>query len=342
MKNSALFAVCLLSATLAGCGRNAGGQELQIVGSSTVYPFTTVVAEQYQRNNPGRKVIVESTGTGAGMKLFCAGVGARYPDIENASRRIKASELADCEKNGVRKVIEVPIGIDGLVLIESAENPQFSLTVGDVYKALAANPLGQPNRAKSWREVNPDLPDIPIRVFGPPPTSGTRDSFSELIMEKGCDSFPQMKALKDSDPDRHKDLCTKIREDGAFIEAGENDNLLIQKVAAAPGTVAVLGYSFLEENAGAVRGIPLGGVMPNATTIADLSYPGARQIYIYAKGEHLRVVPGMGAFLREYGQGLRPGAYLTRRGLIVSPAATQEVARRAVTEHTPLRADDLG
>jgi phosphate transport system substrate-binding protein len=337
-----MLAACLLPATLAGCGRSAGGQELQVVGSSTVYPFTTVVAEQYQRNNPGRKVIVESTGTGAGMKLFCAGVGARYPDVTNASRRIKASELADCNKNGVRRVVELPIGIDGLVLVESAANPRFSLSVADVYKALAANPLGQPNRARSWRDVNPALPDLPIRVFGPPPTSGTRDSFSELIMEKGCDSFPQMKALKESDSDRHKDLCTKIREDGAYIEAGENDNLLIQKVAAAPGTVAVLGYSFLEENGGAVRGIPMGGVAPSAATIADLTYPGARQMYVYAKGEHLRVVPGMAEFLREYGQGLRPGAYLTRRGLIVSPPATQEVARRAVTEYTPLTADDLG
>jgi len=337
-----MLAACLLPATLVGCGRSAGGQELQVVGSSTVYPFTTVVAEQYQRNNPGRKVIVESTGTGAGLKLFCAGVGARYPDVTNASRRIKASELADCNKNGVRRVVELPIGIDGLVLVESAANPRFSLSVADVYKALAANPLGQPNRARSWRDVNPALPDLPIRVFGPPPTSGTRDSFSELIMEKGCDSFPQMKALKESDNDRHKDLCTKIREDGAYIEAGENDNLLIQKVAAAPGTVAVLGYSFLEENSGAVRGIPMGGVAPSAATIADLSYPGARQMYVYAKGEHLRVVPGMAEFLREYGQGLRPGAYLTRRGLIVSPPATQEVARRAVTEYTPLTPADLG
>lgn len=334
---SNLTALALVSA----CGNAGGGHELHIVGSSTVYPFTTVVAEQFQRNNPGRKVIVESTGTGAGMKLFCAGVGARYPDIENASRRIKASELDDCASNGVRQVIEVPIGIDGLALVEAAKKPLFSLTVADVYLAIAANPLGKPNRARSWRDVNPKLPDVPIRVFGPPPTSGTRDSFSELILEKGCDSFPAMKALKKADADKHKDVCTKVREDGVFIEAGENDNLLIQKVAASPGTVAVLGYSFLEENAGLVRGIPLGGVAPNATTIANLSYPGARQIYIYAKGEHLRVVPGMTDFLAEYGQGLRSGAYLERRGLIPSPIETQERAHLAVTQHKPMSADGL-
>ncbi len=332
---------CLAALALTACGNVGGGHELHIVGSSTVYPFTTVVAEQFQRNNPGRKVIVESTGTGAGMKLFCAGVGARFPDIENASRRIKASELEDCAGNGVRQVIEVPIGIDGLALIESARNPRFALTVGDVYLALAANPLGKPNTAKTWHDVNPRLPAIAIRVFGPPPTSGTRDSFSELILEKGCDSFPAMKALKESDADRHKDVCTKVREDGLFIEAGENDNLLIQKVAASPGTVAVLGYSFLEENAGAVRGIPLGGIAPTAATISDLSYPGARQIYIYAKGEHVRVVPGMNDFLVEYGKGLRDGAYLERRGLIPSPVATQDRARLAVTQLTPMTPGDL-
>lgn len=324
------------------CGSVGGGHELHIVGSSTVYPFTTVVAEQFQRNNPGRKVIVESTGTGAGMKLFCGGVGARFPDIENASRRIKASELADCASNGVRQVIEVPVGIDGLALVEAASrNAQFSLTVADVYLALAANPLGQPNRARTWHDVNPGLPAVAIRVFGPPPTSGTRDSFSELILEKGCDSFPAMKALRKTDPDRHKDLCTKVREDGAYIEAGENDNLLVQKVAASPGTIAVLGYSFLEENAGSVRGIPLGGIAPTPSTISDLTYPGARQIYIYAKGEHLRVIPGMAEFLAEYGQGLRSGAYLERRGLIPSPAATQERARLAVTRYQPMTADGL-
>ncbi len=341
MKLPALAIALALSGLAAACGAGGGGHELHVVGSSTVYPFTTVVAEQFQRNNPGRKVVVESTGTGAGMKLFCAGVGARHPDISNASRRIKESELADCAKNGVRQVIEVPIGIDGLALVESAGKPLFSLTVADVYKALAANPLGSPSRARRWRDVNPALPDIPIRVFGPPPTSGTRDSFSELIMESGCDSFPQMKALKESAPDRHKDLCTKVREDGVFIEAGENDNLLIQKVAASPGTVAVLGYSFLEENGGLVRGIPLGGVAPTAATIADQSYPGARQMYVYAKGEHLRVVPGMKEFLREYGQGLRPGAYLSRRGLIASSDPVQEIARRAVTEYPALSAADL-
>jgi len=286
----------LAALTLAGCGGgnndsggSASGQQIQIVGSSTVYPFTTAVAERFAQTNPSFKApIVESTGTGAGMKLFCGGVGDQFPDMTNASRRMKKSELETCAKNGVKQVVEVPIGIDGLALIEGLNaKHNFQLTTADVYKALAANPFGKgPNAAKTWKDVNPALPAVAIKVFGPPPTSGTRDSFAELILEKGCDSDPAMKALKESNSDEHKNVCTKIREDGFYVEAGENDNLLVQKVAANPGAIGVLGYSFMEENAATVRGIPLGGVAPTAETIGKLSYPGARQVYIYAKGEH--------------------------------------------------------
>jgi phosphate transport system substrate-binding protein len=219
-----LFAAPLAALALAACGESSGGssaQQIQIVGSSTVYPFTTAVAEQFQRTNAGMSAIVESTGTGAGMKLFCGGVGDSFPDMTNASRRIKASEAADCEKNGVKQIIEVPVGIDGLALIEAANGPGFKLTPRDVYAALAANPFGKgPNKAKTWKDVNPALPAVAIQVFGPPPTSGTRDSFAELILEKGCDSDAAMKALKDSDKDKHKDTCTKIREDRAYVEGG--------------------------------------------------------------------------------------------------------------------------
>jgi phosphate transport system substrate-binding protein len=242
-----VFAAALAALALAGCGK-APQQQIQIVGSSTVYPFTSAVAEQFQRNNPGLSAIVESTGTGAGLKLFCRGVGDNFPDMANASRRIKASELEDCARNGVKQVIEVPVGIDGLALIQANSGESLALTQRDVYAALAANPFGKPNTAKTWKDVNAALPAIPIRVFGPPPTSGTRDSFAELILEKGCDTDPAMKALKESDKARHADTCTKIREDGAYIEAGENDNLLVQKVSQNPGAVGVLGYSFLEEN----------------------------------------------------------------------------------------------
>ena len=242
-----LSAACALAACGSGGASGGGRSEMRIVGSSTVYPFTVAVAEAFSRAHPTfRAAVVESTGTGAGMKLFCAGVGSRHPDIENASRRMKRSEFEDCRKNGVTEIVEVPIGIDGLALIESRSGAKnYQLTVEDVYKALAATPYGRPNTARTWRDVNPRLPAVAIQVYGPPPTSGTRDSFAELILEKGCDVNPEMKALKEQDKDRHKDVCTKIREDGAYVEAGENDNLLMQKVAAAPGAVAQGGAAAL-------------------------------------------------------------------------------------------------
>ncbi|HEY5722886.1 MAG TPA: substrate-binding domain-containing protein [Allosphingosinicella sp.] len=338
------LSIAALALTACGDGGSGGGgggggarQQIRIVGSSTVYPFAKAVAEQFVRNNPNFGApILESTGTGAGMKLFCAGVGAGHPDIENASRRIKASEFEDCKKNGVTQVIELPIGIDGLALIEAAGSPQFSLTQADVYRALAANPFGKPNTAKTWKDVNPSLPAVAIQVYGPPPTSGTRDAFAELILEKGCESDPAMKALKESDKDRHKDICTKIREDGAYIEAGENDNLMVQKVSANPGSVGILGYSFLEENAGKVRGIPLGGVAPTAETIASFDYPGARPLYVYVKGDHLAAIPGLREFVAEFAKGWAPGAYLARHGLIPSPADKLEAQNAAATALTPL------
>ena len=337
------LAGCGQGGTSGGSGQGGGARDqIRIVGSSTVYPFATAVAEQFVRNNPGLKApIIESTGTGAGMKLFCAGVGAGHPDIENASRRIKKSEFEDCRKNGVTQVIEVPIGIDGLALIESAGTPQFSLTQVDVYRALAANPFGKPNTAKTWKDVNPALPAIAIRVYGPPPTSGTRDAFAELILEKGCETDPAMKALKKSDKDKAKDICTKIREDGAYIEGGENDNLLVQKVAANEGAVGIMGYSFLAENGDKVRGIPLGGVAPTAASIADFSYPGARPLYIYVKGEHISAIPGIREYVAEFAKGWGPSGYLIRRGLIASPADKMAAQEQAAKELKPLAGEGL-
>ena len=203
-----------LVALVAACGGNgssggASGAQLKVVGSSTVYPFTTAVAEEFQRARPGTSVIVESTGTGAGIKLFCSGVGGEFPDMVNASRPMKASEYADCAKAGAKNVIEVPIGIDGLTLIEANEATPLKLTVKDIYAAIAANPFGKPNTAQTWKDVNPALPATKIRVLGPPPTSGTRDSLAELILTKGCESDPAMKALKDSDSDKHKDIAPR-------------------------------------------------------------------------------------------------------------------------------------
>lgn len=344
-----IFAAMAAAAALTGCGgggeggQSAARQQIRIVGSSTVYPFTRAVAERFgQANASFGSPIVESTGTGGGISQFCAGVGANFPDMVNASRRMKTSELEACNRNGVAQVIEVPVGIDGLTLIESAQRPtNYRLTVRDVYAALAANPFGQPQRAQSWRDVNPALPAVPIRVYGPPPTSGTRDSFAELILEKGCNSEPAMEQLKAQDSDRHKEVCTRIREDGAWVDAGEDDNLLVQRVADNEGTLGVLGFSFLQENQERVRGVPMGGVQPSVATITDLSYPGARQMFIYAKGEHMNVIPGMREFLAEYQRAWAQGGYLTQIGLIPSAPDVLTRAGQQIQQGRPLTLADL-
>jgi phosphate transport system substrate-binding protein len=332
----------LVSATaaLAACGSNNSGassSQMRIVGSSTVYPFSTAVAEEYQRANPGNSVIVESTGTGAGMKLFCSGVGGKFPDMVDASRPMKKSEYDACAAAGAKEIIEVPIGIDGLTIIEANAAQPMNLTVADVYKALAANPFGKgANKAQTWKDVNPALPAVKIRVLGPPPTSGTRDSLAELILEKGCESDPAMKDLKKSNSDKHKDICTKIREDGAYVEAGENDNLLVQKVSADPGTLGVLGYSFLEENADKVRAVSLGGVAPTEETISGLQYPGARKLYVYIKGEHLKAKPAIREFIAAYARSWGKGGVLEGRGLVPLAGADAAAAIKQSTELKPL------
>ena len=329
-----------LAALLAACGsgsQSGAADQIKIVGSSTVYPFSKAVAEEFMRANPGLSVIVESTGTGAGMKLFCSGVGGQFPDVENASRQIKKSEYEDCAKNGARNVIEVPIGIDGLTLIESNSGPAMNLTTTDIYKAIAANPFGKgPNTAQTWKDVNPSLPALRIRVLGPPPTSGTRDSLAELILTKGCESDPAMKALKKSNEDRHKDICTKVREDGAFVEAGENDNLMVQKVSGDPGTLGVLGFSYLEQNADKVRPVRIAGVLPTEATISDLSYPGARKLYIYVKGEHMAAKRGLRDFVAAYARMWGKGGALERRGLVPFAGTEATAATRQATDLKPL------
>jgi phosphate transport system substrate-binding protein len=333
--------VVAIAAMLAACGGNGAGgdgagQQIKIVGSSTVYPFTRAVAELFQRSNAGSSAIVESTGTGSGIKLFCSGVGSEFPDIVNASRPMKKSEYDSCQAAGVKSIIEVPVGIDGLTLIAATNAPPLNLTTQDIYEALAANPYGQPNKAQTWKDVNPALPALKIRVLGPPPTSGTRDSLTELILDKGCNTNAAMKALKDSDADKHKDICTKIREDGLFVEAGENDNLLVQKVAADPGTLGVLGYSFLEENADRVRPVSIAGVTPTAETISNLSYPGARKLYIYVKGEHIQAKPSIREFIAAYAKAWGKGGALERIGLVPFGAADAATASAQATALKPL------
>ena len=334
--------VPLIAATtlLAACGSNgsgAAGGQIKIVGSSTVYPFTKAVAEEFQRANAGTSVIVESTGTGAGMKLFCAGVGSQFPDIVDASRAMKKSEYDACAKVGAKTIIEVPIGIDGLTIIQAKSDAPMNLTQTDIYKALAANPFGKgPNTAQTWHDVNPSLPATKIRVLGPPPTSGTRDSLADLYLTKGCDTDPAMKALAKSDDAKHKETCTKIREDGAYVEAGENDNLLVQKVAADPGTLGVLGFSYLEENADKVSPVTITGVAPTEATISDLSYPGARRLFIYLKGEHMQSKPKMKGLVAAYAKAWGKGGLLERRGLVPFGGADASAATAQASALTPL------
>ena len=331
-----------LAALVAACGSQTGGSGsggssgIRIVGSSTVYPCTKAVAEEFGRAT-GIYPTVESTGTGAGMKLFCAGVGSEYPDIEDASRAMKKSEYDGCVRNGVKTIIEVPVGIDGLTIIEANGGPAMNLTQADIYKALAANPFGKgPNRAQTWKDVNPSLPAINIRVLGPPPTSGTRDSLADLYLEKGCDTDPAMKALKKSNEDQHKQICTKVREDGAYVEAGENDNLMVQKVAADPGTLGILGFSYLDENSDKVRPVRIAGVAPSEETIADLSYPGARKLYIYVKGEHLQAKPKLRDFVARFAKMWGKGGKLERIGLVPFTGADADSAASQAGALKPL------
>ncbi len=330
------------AALLASCSDSR--TQIRIVGSSTVFPFTTAVAENFSRNNPDYLApIVEATGTGGGIKLFCAGLGSRFPDVANASRRMKPAELADCVQNGAKDIVEIQVGIDGVVIAQGKGGKAINLTLRDVYAALAAEPWGRKQTARTWRDVNPALPPIRIEVIGPPPTSGTRDAFNELYMVPGCDTDPAMTALKTTDEDRHKVICNKIREDGAYVEAGENDNLIVQKLGSNPAAIGVLGFSFLERNLDTLRDVAIDGVTANYETISSFRYPASRPLFIYVKAQHVQAIRGLRAFLDEYtsDRAWAPGGYLQRRGLVPSPEATRAQYRARAEKLTPLRAEDL-
>jgi phosphate transport system substrate-binding protein len=298
---------------------------INIVGSSTVYPFTTTVAEQFGRAGKFKTPKVESTGTGGGLKLFCNGVGPQYPDIANASRRIRPAELATCAQNGVKDVVEIKVGYDGIVLAQSKAGTTLTLTRKDVYLALAktvpdpANPSSLiPNPFTTWKDVNKALPAVKIEVLGPPPTSGTRDSFAELYMEAGCRTYAWLDALRSQDEPRFKRACDSIREDGAYVEAGENDNLIVQKLGANKDAVGVFGYSFLEENLDKLKGALVDGVSPTFETVSSGKYPASRPLFIYVKKAHVGVIPGIAEFIAEYTgeKALGEEGYLAEKGLI--------------------------
>ena len=300
---------------------------IEVVGSSTVYPFSTVVAERYGRSTGKATPKIESTGSGGGMKLFCSGVGTNYPDITNSSRRIKMSEFKKCQKNGVKDVIEVQIGYDGIVIANSVDAKSINLSRKDIFLALAAKVPGDTegslidNPYTNWKQINPLLPDIDIEVLGPPPTSGTRDAFVELGMEGGCKKIAWIAALKKTDKNTYKQVCHTVREDGRYIEAGENDNLIVQKLEANPAALGIFGFSFLDQNADKVQGASIESVEPTFESIADKSYPISRPLFFYVKKAHVGVVPGMMGYLKEFTSERAWGVegYLAEKGMIPLP-----------------------
>ena len=309
---------------------------ISIVGSSTVYPFATVVAEQFGKSTKFKTPKIESTGSGGGLKLFCAGVGVEHPDITNASRRIKKSECARCAKNGVTEIVEVKIGYDGIVLANSKKSKLFSVTRKDLFLALAAkvpDPKGGEtlvdNPYKTWKDVNPSLPAVKIEVLGPPPTSGTRDAFAELAMGGGAKKIAWLKALRKKDKKAFKKIAHTVREDGAYIEAGENDNLIVQKLMANPDALGIFGFSFLDQNSDKIQGSKVDGEAPTFENIADGKYPLSRPLFFYVKKAHVEAIPGMKDYLAEFisekawgGEG-----YLADKGMI--PMPTDERAKFA-------------
>lgn len=320
----------------AGAAQAQSRDQIRIVGSSTVYPFTTAAAEQFGKGGQFKTPVVESTGTGGGFKLFCAGVGAGHPDAANASRAIKKSEFDDCQKNGVTEIVELKIGFDGLTIASSKKGPDLKLTKAQVFLALAKEVPGPDgklvaNPYKNWNDIDPSLPAEKIEVLGPPPTSGTRDSFLELVMEKGAEKVEQVAAMKKADAKAFERVWKTIREDGAYIDAGENDNLIVQKLEANPKAVGIFGYSFLEENASQIKGAAIDGTVPTYELIASGKYSVARPLFVYFKKQHVGVIPGLKEFLGEYASDKAMGdeGYLTEKGLVALPESEAKTAEDA-------------
>ena len=335
------------SLALAACdntGGDAGGtrEEVRVVGSSTVFPFAKKVAESFVQSNPGfASPLIESTGTGGGFSLFCEGLGPSTPDIANASRRMKASEFEDCQANGVEDIMEVQVGLDGIAFAAATDGISLNLTPQIVYEAIAANPYGEPQTNETWADVDPSLPNVPILVYGPPATSGTRDALKELVLEPACKTNETTAALKDTDEDAFDRICTELRSDGKYVDQGEQDNLIVQKISNNDNAVGVFGYSYLEENAQSVKGLPMNGVAPTYENISSFAYPGARPLYIYVKSAHIDAIPGLAEFLAEWQNSWGVDGPLTDIGLIASPDDTMATNAGIITGRTALEGSAL-
>jgi phosphate transport system substrate-binding protein len=320
---------------------------INIVGSSTVYPFATVVAERFGRNTDFPTPKLESTGSGGGLKLFCQGIGTQHPDITNASRRMKSSEFNNCQSNGVENITEVRIGADGIVMANSKEAEKLDLTLEQVFLALAKdvpNPDGGneliANPYMNWSDIDSSLPDFEISVMGPPPTSGTRDAFVELAMEGGCKQFEMIAAM---DEDQFETVCHSMREDGPFVEAGENDNLIVQRLAQDPETLGIFGYSFLMENSSQIQAATVNGVEPTPENISSDKYPVARSLWFYIKQAHVGVVPGIEEYVAEFTSEGTWGdnGYLADVGLIPLPRNQRMATAKKVKALEPMTGNEL-
>ena len=346
MRNKLAIAVgsaALLASSLSGVAQAQAARDyVFIVGSSTVYPFATVVAENFGKTSSFKTPKIESTGSGGGLKLFCAGVGVEHPDITNASRRIKASEVELCKSNGVAEIIEVKVGYDGIAVANAKSAESYELTRKTLYLALAKDvpdPAGGeqlvPNPYETWNQIDAALPATEIEVLGPPPTSGTRDAFVELVMEHGCEEFAFIDAMEKS---AKKAACQTVREDGAYVEAGENDNLIVQKLEANPAALGIFGFSFLDQNTDKVKGSTIDGVEPTFDAIADGSYPVSRGLFFYVKKAHIGTIPGLKEYLAEFTaeKAWGPDGYLADKGMIPMPDAERQKFRAAVDNLTNL------
>ena len=335
-------AVAIAAVAVAFAGVAEARDQIRIVGSSTVFPFSTSVAEQFGRTTDFKTPIVESTGSGGGAKLFCAGVGVDHPDITNASRRMKKSEFDTCQKNGVTSITEVKVGFDGIVLANSNDGPYGGITTEQIFLALAKDvPVnGQlvANPYEKWSDIDASLPDARIEVLGPPPTSGTRDAFEELAMIAGAEENAFMAALEESDEDKFEDVATTLREDGAFIEAGENDNLIVQKLRNNANAFGIFGYSFVLENEDSIHAWEVNGVTVGDKTVQDGSYPMARSLFFYIKNAHVGVIPGMAEYAAEFvsESAVGPDGYTVEKGLIPLAPDGREANRQAVANQEQL------
>lgn len=330
----------LIGSMIAGAA--VAQEAIRVVGSSTVYPFSTAVAERFGRTTEFATPIVESTGSGGGLKLFCSGVSDSTPDIANSSRRIKVSEVDLCRSNGVEEIVEIKIGYDGIVLANAKSATRYDLTSRQIFLALAREiPVeGKlvPNPNVRWKDVDPSLPDVKIEVLGPPPTSGTRDAFVELAMEKGALGFPMLVALKEKDAKAFEAVAYAIREDGAYVEAGENDNLIVRKLEANPDALGIFGYSYLEQNEDRIQGSRIDGAEPDFDQIADGSYSISRPLYFYVKKAHVGRVPGLTEYIAEFTSDRASGedGYLVDKGLIPLPEKELLAVRETGAKLQPL------